>query len=1150
MTVDLYLSPVASVMNRAMCLPVALVILAVLHTSIAVSQTSPHGDLNIACMRCHTTTSWTTVRSPMLFDHDSTGFALRDQHKSVPCDQCHKNLVFAKTSTRCQSCHQDVHRGELGALCERCHNTQSWLVPDMRQRHSQTRFTLLGAHMTAPCQACHTNEQKFEFVNIPVDCYGCHRSDYDATSAPPHRASGLGTNCIECHSPNALAWPANFDHASTGFALVGVHASTPCVQCHTGGGAFKKVSTQCDICHHAAFMAATNPNHVAGHFSSNCQTCHNSVSWQTGTFDHASAGFPLTGGHAAPKCDDCHKGNYNATSTACVTCHQPDYSAAKNPPHTGFSTDCTSCHTIQAWQPAQFDHSKSSFPLTGAHASVPCATCHVNNNFVSVSTACVGCHQQDFTNASTPPHSSGGFSTDCTTCHNTTAWQPSVFNHSTTRFPLTGAHTTVTPCTKCHTVSPWSAQATACVNCHQADFTAANNPPHTGFATDCTTCHTTTAWQPASFDHSKSAFPLTGAHASVPCASCHANNNFASTPTTCVGCHQQNFNTASNPPHSTGGFSTDCTTCHNTTAWQPSTFNHSTTKFPLTGAHATVTPCTSCHKVTPWSAQSVACVNCHQADFTAANNPPHTGFSTDCTTCHTTTAWQPASFDHSKSSFPLTGAHVSVPCASCHVNNNFTSVPTTCVGCHQQNFNTASNPPHSSGGFSTDCTTCHTTTAWQPSTFNHSTTKFPLTGAHATVTPCTSCHTVSPWSAQSTACVNCHQADFTAANNPPHTGFPTDCTTCHTTTAWQPASFDHSKTSFPLTGAHVSVACASCHVNNNFTTVPTTCVGCHQQNFTTAANPPHSTGGFSTDCTTCHNTTAWQPSTFNHSTTRFPLTGAHATVTPCAACHTVSPWSAQSTACISCHQADFNATNNPPHTGFPTDCTTCHTTTAWQPASFDHSKTTFPLTGAHVSVPCASCHVNNNFTTLPTACVGCHQTDFNGTTNPPHSSGGFSTDCTTCHNTTAWQPSTFNHSNTKFPLTGAHTTVTPCTACHTVSPWSSQSTACVSCHQTDYNSTTNPNHASAGFPTTCQTCHTTTAWTGATFNHTWFPLTHGNSGGVCATCHTNPSDYSVFTCMSGNCHPQAQTNSNHNGISGYQYVASACYSCHPRGSGG
>jgi hypothetical protein len=161
--------------------------------------------------------------------------------------------------------------------------------------------------------------------------------------------------------------------------------------------------------------------------------------------------------------------------------------------------------------------------------------------------------------------------------------------------------------------------------------------------------------------------------------------------------------------------------------------------------------------------------------------------------------------------------------------------------------------------------------------------------------------------------------------------------------------------------------------------------------------------------------------------------------------------------------------------GFPTTCDVCHSTTNWTSATFNHNTTTFPLTGAHTTVACANCHVNNNYTTLPTACVGCHQSDYNGTTNP--------------------------------------------------------------------------NHASAGFPTTCATCHTTTAWTGATFNHTYFPVNHGNANGVCATCHTNASDYSVFQCTG--CHGNNNAaNFRHPNVGGYVYNSVNCYQCHRNGNGG
>jgi hypothetical protein len=41
------------------------------------------------------------------------------------------------------------------------------------------------------------------------------------------------------------------------------------------------------------------------------------------------------------------------------------------------------------------------------------------------------------------------------------------------------------------------------------------------------------------------------------------------------------------------------------------------------------------------------------------------------------------------------------------------------------------------------------------------------------------------------------------------------------------AAFNHNTTKFPLTGKHTSVACATCHVNGQYATLPTTCVSCH-----------------------------------------------------------------------------------------------------------------------------------------------------------------------------------------------------------------------------------------------------------------------------------------------------------------------------------
>ncbi len=72
---------------------------------------------------------------------------------------------------------------------------------------------------------------------------------------------------------------------------------------------------------------------------------------------------------------------------------------------------------------------------------------------------------------------------------------------------------------------------------------------------------------------------------------------------------------------------------------------------------------------------------------------------------------------------------------------------------------------------------------------------------------------------------------------------------------------------------------------------------------------------------------------------------------------------AANAACSACHMPDFQSAVSPNHVqaAFPTTCQTCHTTTTWSGATFNHATTGFALTGAHVSAPCASCHVNNNY---------------------------------------------------------------------------------------------------------------------------------------------------------------------------------------------
>ena len=226
---------------------------------------------------------------------------------------------------------------------------------------------------------------------------------------------------------------------------------------------------------------------------------------------------------------------------------------------------------------------------------------------------------------------------------------------------------------------------------------------------------------------------------------------------------------------------------------------------------------------------------------------------------------------------------------------------------------------------------------------------------------------------------------------------------------------------------------------------------------------------------------------------------------------------------------------------------------------FDHARTNFQLTGAHVAVACNQCHKNAVYAGTPTTCgnAACHLPDYTSAANPVHGTG-FSTDCIACHSTTAWRPATFDHSKAGFPLTGAHVTA-QCALCHKNGIYTGTPNTCgnAGCHLTQYNATMAPSHTAAAFPLECQVCHTTTAWKPSTWNHDpYFPISAGSRHrpgrwNACADCHTAPTNYTVFSCI--NCHEhasQSNVDGHHTGVAGYSYNSAACYHCHPQGNSG
>jgi hypothetical protein len=662
--------------------------------SVNLFADSPHGkDFKISCGVCHSQNSWKLDKTIYSFDHGKTALPLVGQHLATDCKGCHPTLVFSDAKTACVDCHTDMHYQTVGPDCGRCHTPASWIVNNVTEIHQRSRFPLTGAHYTANCSDCHVSASLLRFEPLGVECYDCHSDDYLGTTEPNHAEAGYSTNCLECHSMNSITW--------------------------TGGGI----------------------NHNF---------------------------FPLTLGHAISDCNQCHtNGNFSGTSPECFSCHQEKYNQTNNPNHiaSNFSTTCTDCHTTNpGWKPAEYrQHDNQFFPIySGKHVGTwtACAECHANPADYT-SFTCIDCHDHNQPETDQKHEGVGGYSyasIPCFECHPTGSAEGS-FNHNSSAFPLTGAHIT-TPCSNCH-VSGYAGTPTGCPDCHMPAYNQTTDPNHSaiGIPTTCATCHSTDpGWKPAIFPDHNNYFPLTGAHITAGCNSCHANG-YAGTPTACSDCHMDAYNQTTNPNHSAINIPLTCATCHSTDpGWKPAIFPDHDNYYPLTGAHASV-DCFSCHQ-NNYNNTPNTCVGCHQDKYNQTTNPSHTtlGLSTNCATCHTTNpGWQPALFPNHNNYYVLAGAHITQPCDACHNGNYNNNIPNTCVGCHLDDYNQTNNPPHASAQFPTNCEICHSQNAWVPSTFDHDGQYFPIySGKHnGEWNLCSDCHT-NPNNYQVFSCFGCH----------------------------------------------------------------------------------------------------------------------------------------------------------------------------------------------------------------------------------------------------------------------------------------------------------------------------------------------------------------------------------------------------------
>lgn len=357
------------------------------------------GRLGQDCAGCHNEESWGKGR----FDHDkATKFPLVGRHREVLCSACHVNERYKNTPTECVACHRldDVHGGSFGQKCEGCHSPQQDWRRIAFDHDRQTKFPLRGAHKTATCRSCHSDQQ---FKDKPgTACIDCHRADDE------HKGRN-GPKCDSCHSVDNWR-QSSFNHdRDTRFPLRNSHAKLPCESCHKGSVSKDKPGTSCGSCHRGDDVHK-------GKLGEACERCHNTAGWSDKVFfDHDLTKFPLIGQHAVVPCEECHlAATFKGTTLDCAACHE------KSDRHGGrLGPKCGDCHNPNGWAFWRFDHNaQTDYPLDGAHKGLRCESCHRNptRGAVTQSKSCNACHAGDDVHQ-------GRFGTFCERCHVTSSFK-------------------------------------------------------------------------------------------------------------------------------------------------------------------------------------------------------------------------------------------------------------------------------------------------------------------------------------------------------------------------------------------------------------------------------------------------------------------------------------------------------------------------------------------------------------------------------------------------------------------------------------------------------------------------------------------------------------------------------------------------------
>jgi hypothetical protein len=233
-------------------------------------RSQPHDDFvkDMDCSACHTVDGWKLAASARTsgFDHDRTGFPLRNAHVQASCGSCHTG--GKKPASNCDGCHKDPHQGRMDGTCFECHTTTAWADTSTLEQHRRTRMPLTGKHALIECNACHKRQGERKYTDLPVDCYACHRAEYHRTTTHPNHdgsdpsSTPFSRDCTRCHQ--TIAWKPAFTDPSMlpgitartarlgehdGYFRLssGSHRDADCASCHADPRRMRVV--RCDGCH-------------------------------------------------------------------------------------------------------------------------------------------------------------------------------------------------------------------------------------------------------------------------------------------------------------------------------------------------------------------------------------------------------------------------------------------------------------------------------------------------------------------------------------------------------------------------------------------------------------------------------------------------------------------------------------------------------------------------------------------------------------------------------------------------------------------------------------------------------------------------------------------------------------------------------------